>query len=165
MPISVRKPPSFPAVTAPLRAIVTGTLALEALRPGEIALWLTDDAALRELNRRWRGLDRATDVLSFPYGIRAGRVSGDLVISIDRLLEQAKRFRTGPARELTRLVVHGTLHLAGHDHHAAGERRRMRRIEARALCARGAWIAKNPGLERSRRWSAQLARRRKGKTR
>ena len=141
MPISVRKPPSFPAVTAPLRAIVTNTLAFEALRPGEIVVLLTDDAALRELNRRWRGIDRSTDVLSFDYGTRDGRVSGDLVISLDRLNQQARRFRTGPARELARLVVHGTLHLAGHDHHASGERLRMRAIERRALNASRSGLA------------------------
>jgi probable rRNA maturation factor len=135
MPISVGKPRSFPAVTAPVRAIVTATLALEQLRPGEIAVVLTDDAALRSLNRRWRGIDRATDVLSFPYAKRAGRVSGDLAISLDRLREQARRYRTGQARELSRLVIHGTLHLAGHDHHRVGERRRMRVIERRALGA------------------------------
>jgi len=133
MPISVGKPRSFPAVTAPLRAIVTATLALELLRPGEIALVLTDDATSRALNRRWRRIDRATDVLSFDYGTRAGRVSGDLVVSLDRLGAQAKRFRVTPGHELARLVIHGTLHLTGHDHHAAGERRRMRALERKAL--------------------------------
>lgn len=133
MPISVGKPRSFPAVTVPLRAIVTTTLALEKLRAGEIGIVLTDDATSRALNRRWRSIDRATDVLSFDYGTRDGRVSGDLVISLDRLRAQAKRFRVTPGQELARLVIHGTLHLAGHDHHREGERRRMRALERRAL--------------------------------
>jgi probable rRNA maturation factor len=133
MPISVGKPPSFPAVAAPLRAIVTATLALEQFRPGEITVVLTDDETSRALNRRWRRIDRATDVLSFDYGTRAGRVSGDLAISLDRLRAQAKRFRVTPGHELARLVIHGTLHLTGHDHHRDGERRRMRALERRAL--------------------------------
>jgi len=112
---------------------------------GEIAIVLSDDCELRALNRRWRGLDRATDVLSFPYedvGPAAGRsparrrrVSGDLVISLDRVAEQAVRFRVSRGEELARLVVHGTLHLAGLDHHRAGERRHMWAQEDQALRA------------------------------
>jgi len=160
MPISVRKPRSFPAVTAPLGAIVAATLALESLRPGEIALLLTDDEAPRALNRRWRRIDRATDVLSFGYGTRAGRVSGDVVISLDRMAEQARRFRTGPARELARLVIHGTLHLAGHDHHAAAERRAMRALERRAMSASRAHVARLArGFARAARPGAPASRR------
>jgi len=115
---------------------VRTTLALEGCRPGEIAIVLTDDAALRELNRRWRKIDRATDVLSFGYDETTERVvSGDLVISLDRMEEQAVRYRTTRGRELARLVVHGTLHLAGFDHATATERTDMRRRESRALRA------------------------------
>jgi probable rRNA maturation factor len=92
----------------------------------ELSLLLTDDAEIRALNRRWRRLDRATDVLSFPM---AGRLLGDVVISA----ETAAR-RAGPRldRELAFLMVHGVLHLLGHDHRKAAERRRMRARE-RAL--------------------------------
>ena len=140
MPISVRKPPSFPAVAAPLRAIVADTLALEGLRAGEVTVVLTDDTALRDLNRRWRGIDRATDVLSFGDDRRGDRVNGDLVVSFDRVSAQARRYRTSAGRELARLVVHGTLHLAGHDHHRAAERATMRRCERTALRASAAAI-------------------------
>jgi len=131
------------AARAPLAALVRAALALEDLRPGDITIRLTHDAELRELNRRWRGIDRATDVLSFSYdgdGRPAGRTaSGDLVISLDRLAEQARRFRVSPGRELARLVIHGALHLAGLDHHRAAERTHMRSREERAL--RGARTA------------------------
>ena len=133
MPISVKRPRSFPAVLSPLRAIVTRTLALEGLRPGDITVVLTGDEAARDLNRRWRGIDRATDVLSFPYGTARRRVDGDLVISLDRLRAQARRYRVTPARELARLVIHGALHLAGQDHHRMAQRMRMRRSEQAAL--------------------------------
>ena len=93
---------------------------------------LTGDVELRELNRRWRGIDRSTDVLSFPYDTKTA-VSGDLVISVDRVREQAKRYRVSLGRELARLAVHGALHLAGHDHHRAGERRLMRARENAVL--------------------------------
>ena len=141
MPISVAGPRSPRGVSSPLAALVRGTLALEGRRAGEIAIELTGDAELRALNLRWRGLDRATDVLSFgddadgtaasPAGRRP--VHGDLAISMDRVREQARRFRVTRARELARLVVHGALHLAGLDHHTAVERRQMRAREERAL--------------------------------
>lgn len=125
----------------PLRAIIRATLAAEGARAGEIGIRLTDDAELRALNRQWRGIDRATDVLSFPYsGEDDGRVSGDLVISMDRAVAQARRYRVSVGRELARLTIHGTLHLAGHDHHQPGERVRMRRAEARAMRAARAGI-------------------------
>lgn len=145
MPISVGSPRSASGLTRPLAALVRAALAPLRLRPGDIAIRLTGDAELRELNRRWRGLDRATDVLSFSYedGNRpAGpRVSGDLVISLARAEEQARRFRVSNGAELARLVIHGTLHLAGLDHHRAAERRAMRAREEAALVAARSAIA------------------------
>jgi len=116
-----------------MAAVVRAALAAEHRRPGEIAIVLARDPELRGLNRRWRGIDRATDVLSFPYAEQAGRVDGDLVVSLDRLAAQAKRYRVTEARELARLIVHGALHLAGLDHHRAAERRHMRLQERRVM--------------------------------
>src|SRR5439155_18546513 len=123
MPISVRSPER--GLATPLRALVRVALTSQGARSGEIGVVLTDDVEVRALNRQWRGLDRTTDVLSFGYddddrmrarprGARA--VSGDVVISMERAREQARRFRVSEGRELARLVVHGTLHLAGLDH-------------------------------------------------
>jgi probable rRNA maturation factor len=126
-------------LAAPLRTLIRATLALERARAAEIGVLLADDFALRELNRRWRRIDRATDVISFPYFVgtrgRTRLVAGDLAISMDRASDQARRYRVTLGRELARLVVHGTLHLVGHDHHRLAERRRMRSAEARALRA------------------------------
>src|SRR5262245_60882826 len=141
MPISVATPRNFHGLGPALRAIVRRALAAEGRRVGEIAIVLSGDTELRELNRRWRGIDRATDVLSFPYENKTA-VSGDLVISQDRLREQAKRYRVSLGRELARLVVHGALHLAGHDHHRVGERRLMRARENAALRLVRADVAK-----------------------
>src|SRR5262249_35473412 len=159
------KPRSVQGLAAPLRALVAATLAGEGLRPGAIAVVLTDDATLRALNRRWRGIDRATDVLSFDYGagprpaargrrrrgaaglpVASGGASrtvhGDLAISLDRVFAQARRYRVTPGRELARLVVHGALHLAGHDHHESTGRRQMRSRERAALASVRATIAR-----------------------
>ena len=136
MPVSVVSPRGLGAVAAPLRAVVLAALALEGRRAGEVAVVLSDDARLRELNRHWRGLDRATDVLSFGYDDGEGEtVDGDIVVSLERVREQAKRFRATRGRELARVVVHGALHLAGLDHQGGAERRRMRVREDRVLRA------------------------------
>jgi probable rRNA maturation factor len=142
MPISVRSPRSLAGLAPALRALVRAALRSEGRRAGEIGVLLADDATLRSLNHAYRGLDRATDVLSFAYdegqSSGSGRLSpvhGDLVVSMDRVHEQARRFRVTPGEELARLVVHGTLHLAGLDHRHAAERRDMRRREDRALRA------------------------------
>ena len=136
MPVSIVSPRGLKGVAAPLRAVVTAALALEGRRPGEVAVVLADDARLRDLNRRWRGLDRATDVLSFGYDEGGDDVvDGDVVVSLERVREQARRFRTSRGRELARVVIHGALHLAGLDHQASAERRRMRAREDRVLRA------------------------------
>jgi probable rRNA maturation factor len=152
MPISVASPLRIGRIGASLRALVRATLVQERRTPGEISVVLGNDALLRDLNRRYRSLDRTTDVLSFGYDsgakgarraaaaagrgkIRAAPVDGDLVISLDRVAVQARRYRVRPGRELARLVVHGALHLAGLDHHEPAARRLMRRAETRALRA------------------------------
>lgn len=110
----------------------------------EIHLALTDDARIRVLNREYRKKDKATDVLSFPQfhpkeisGRSKKKVDapgpylGDLVISTETTLKQAKEFGVTKRDELTRLVVHGVLHLCGYDHEKvpAAEAQRMRRRE------------------------------------
>ena len=133
MPISVANPLRGPRIALSLRALVRAALSLEDQTPGDIGIVLTGDRTLRELNRRYRRLDRTTDVLSFRYH-DGGRVAhGDVFVSLDRMSEQARRYRVSRGRELARLVVHGVLHLAGLDHHAPAERRYMRRREAQAL--------------------------------
>lgn len=93
------------------------------LADAELSILLTDDAEIRELNRRYRGLDRATDVLSFPMG---GAMLGDVVISAETAARRAPTRREG---EITFLLVHGALHLCGYDHGNPPERRLMRSRE------------------------------------
>lgn len=109
-------------------------LAHEGVDRAEVGLAHGDDAVVRVLNKRYRGMDKATDILSFTY--EDGRdprgkrlLVGDLVVSVPRLLAQARRYRTTPGRELARLLTHGALHLCGHDHVKVGERKRMRARE------------------------------------
>ena len=171
MAVSLNSSVPFAKLAPPLRSIVRAVLAGEGRRGGEIAIVLAGDGELRELNRRWRGIDRATDVISFAYdehepdaGTRP--VAGDLVISLDRVGAQAKRFRVTAGTELARLVVHGVLHLCGHDHARPGERKLMRAREeqalrgVRALAKRldAAWPGENPAARRPARDAARRTR-------
>lgn len=105
-------------------------------RESALSLSLVDDQAIRSLNHRFRGKDTATDVLSFPLddgaaGVTRERLLGDVVISVDTARRQAAGYDAPLQRELYRLLIHGLLHLKGHDHVEADERRTMRREERR----------------------------------
>ena len=155
MPVSVTTPRGLGRTARPLRQLVAQVLRAEGRRVGEIALVLSDDVLLRQINCDWRGIDRATDVISFAYDEHepddsTRPVRGDLLVSLDRVRKQARRYRITPGAELARLVVHGALHLCGHDHTRAGARVRMRRREASALrTARGPVRALEQSLGRS----------------
>jgi probable rRNA maturation factor len=91
---------------------------------GEVAVLVTDNRRLRQLNRQFRGKDRATDVLSFPRP-----EGGDIAVSAEMARANAARYGHPAAEELKILVLHGLLHLAGHDHEA--DDGRMAEIEDR----------------------------------
>ena len=140
MPISIDASAGPRGIATPLRALIALTLRREGRRAGDIGVRLTDDTELRELNHRWRGMDRATDVITFAYDEDAPDaatrpVTGDIVVSMERVLVQAKRYEDTPGTELARLVIHGVLHLVGHDHLKAAERREMRTREDATLAA------------------------------
>jgi probable rRNA maturation factor len=102
----------------------------------ELSIALVDDAAIAELNARYRGIASATDVLSFAQldgevGDRRGALLGDVVVSLDTAAVQARRGRRTLDDEVLRLLIHGTLHLLGHDHERDDEARRMRAEERR----------------------------------
>jgi probable rRNA maturation factor len=83
---------------------------------GEVSVLLTEDEAIRTLNRTYRGKDKATDVLSFPAAETAAGVAGDLVISLETALRQAEERGHSLETEIRVLLLHGLLHLAGYDH-------------------------------------------------
>lgn len=107
----------------------------------EVTITLTDNEAISDLNKTHRGIDAATDVLSFPLisyeegkpDIQAadvnpetGKVSlGDIVISVEKAVEQAEAYGHSFERELAFLAVHGMLHLLGHDHETEPEEAAM----------------------------------------
>lgn len=109
------------------------------LPDAEVSVLFTGDRAMRSLNRRYRGIDRTTDVLSF--SLREGEFShiqpallGDIVVSVPVAARQARDRGHSLRREIERLLVHGLLHLLGHDHERGGkEAEAMRRKEQRLL--------------------------------
>ena len=106
----------------------------------ELSILLTDDAQIQTLNRDYRDKDAPTDVLSFgqlegePF-VMAIPVLGDLVISLETADQQAERLGHSLAAELRVLIVHGLLHLLGHDHIEAEEREQMAAAEDALLAA------------------------------
>ena len=109
--------------------------ALEAVERGgaELTVTVSNDRRLHELNRTYRGKDRPTDVLSFPYDEEEGPI-GDVVISVDRAGAQAAERGHSLQRELELLTLHGTLHVCGFDHETDdGEMDRLERRLRRKL--------------------------------
>ncbi|HKA14944.1 MAG TPA: rRNA maturation RNase YbeY [Myxococcota bacterium] len=116
----------------------------------ELSIALVDDETIADLNARYRGVARATDVLAFSlldgaHAEHRGALLGDVVVSLDTAAVQARRARRTLDDEVLRLLIHGTLHLLGHDHERAAEARRMRAEERRV------WKALQAGEARAQR--------------
>lgn len=110
---------------------------LENLEPDwEVSVSFVNDAAIRALNHQYRGQDEPTDVLSFPQDdLPPGLppILGDIVISLDRAVEQAAEYGHELKREVLYLAIHGFLHLIGYDHQTEAERAVMRDREEKVL--------------------------------
>ncbi|MDP2952357.1 MAG: rRNA maturation RNase YbeY [Chloroflexota bacterium] len=136
----------FPLDEGWLREVIAATLDTQDLPgPVELGLTVTDDAAVQELNRTYRGLDETTDVLSFalqegepfvaaPDGLRH---LGEVAISYAQAARQAEEEGHPPEQEVALLVAHGVLHLLGYDHQEEKEAREMRALEKRILNQKG----------------------------
>jgi probable rRNA maturation factor len=119
------------------RAIGEATEMTDAIaQPSELAVMLCDDAAMRELNARWRGRPEPTNVLSFPAAGRAGTL-GDLAIAYETTAREAQAEGKPFADHLAHLAVHGFLHLLGYDHGSDAEAVAMERLEAAILARLG----------------------------
>lgn len=99
----------------------------------KVKLILCSNAAIRKLNRQYRNMDRATDVLSFTYN--DPDLLGEIYISLQKAGTQARDFGVPFDEEMARLVIHGFYHLLGYDHEKPSERRVMEEKERKALKA------------------------------
>jgi probable rRNA maturation factor len=130
-----------PGATPGLRRAVAAAAAALSTKRAELAIVLTDDSAMRDLNCTWRGKDAPTNVLSFPApgrgggkkGNRAPRALGDIVIAYETTAREARAERKPFGHHLAHLAVHGYLHLAGHDHESDKEAEAMEALEIAIL--------------------------------
>ena len=96
----------------------------------ELSILLCDDGFIQELNRTYREMDKPTDVLSFSMkeGEQLGsnpELLGDVIISVETAVNQAKTARITPLAEVTSLLIHGVLHLLGYEHHTSKDEKKM----------------------------------------
>jgi probable rRNA maturation factor len=149
----------LPDAEAVVRRAIDAAAAVvdDARREGEVAVVLTDDATVRELNRLWRGIDKPTNVLAFPAApvpctpARASRGSagrsianrvmlvplGDIVVAFETTRREAEEEGKPLAAHLAHLTVHGFLHLLGYDHDSTEAALEMERLEAVILARLG----------------------------
>ena len=102
----------------------------------EVSVSFVGDEEIRDLNRDYRGVDKSTDVLSFPMDdefIIVSRILGDVIINTRRVMEQAKELGHSNERELSYLTVHSILHLLGYDHMEDEDKKEMREREKLAM--------------------------------
>lgn len=135
-------------ITRIIRKCIGATLQMEGVNaPCEINVLITNDQGIREINRATRNLDKPTDVLSFPmFSLEAGNFPkdcqsymdpetgkiplGDMAISLERAIAQAKEYGHSSRREIGYLTIHSMLHLLGYDHLDEGpEKAKMRARE------------------------------------
>ena len=128
--------------------VIATTAILEALKQSrakvagiaEVSVVLTDDAEQHELNRQWRGVDKPTNVLSFPqiepFSPVVGLL-GDITLARETLDQEAEELGLTLEAHFTHLVVHGFLHLLGYDHIADDEALKMEGLETQILATLG----------------------------
>ena len=125
-------------VEAAIRAVLRDE-GLDEARDCEVSVLLCDDAKIRDLNKLWRGIDEPTNVLSFPADDVADGFSlyGDLAIAFETTAREAAEEGKSVEAHLSHLVVHGFLHLLGHDHEEDEEAEEMEASERRILAGLG----------------------------
>ena len=146
-----------------LRRVIRAALAAEGVEfPCEVDILFTDDTGIQEINREQRGVDKPTDVLSFPmFELTPGVVPtmedveadpetslvplGDMVLSVERAQAQGEEYGHGSERELAYLAVHSILHLLGYDHLDEGPMKAQMRAREEAILSK-------LGITRERAW-------------
>lgn len=117
---------------------VNGTLAyMKYKKEAEVSVSIVDENEIKKLNKEFRGINKVTDVLSFPIGDKnpeSGEVVlGDIVLCADRIISQAQEYGHTRKRELAFLTCHSMLHLLGYDHIDDNEREKMEELQKNIL--------------------------------
>ena len=127
-----------PEIFRAIKAAAVAALLYEQVdKPSEISVTLTDDEGIHVINRENRGVDRPTDVLSFPIGeldYDTGRIFlGDMVLSLERAEEQSREYGGSFEHEVQYLTVHSVLHLLGYDHLDEGAQKAAMRAREKEI--------------------------------
>jgi probable rRNA maturation factor len=125
---------TWPALTTDIRTAVKATLAAENCK-GDVAVVLSDDASVQILNRDYRGKDKPTNVLSFEAGEEG--MLGDVILAYETVAREAAEQGKTLRNHTLHLVVHGVLHLSGHDHEQNDEAKVMEKQEIAILATLG----------------------------
>ena len=127
---------SLPDLEAICRRALDAGAAQKATQ-GEVAILLTNNTEIQDLNRDWRGKDKPTDVLSFPADPMDKPFLGDIAVAIGVTQDDAETRGIGLDQHLSHLLIHGLLHLLGHDHKDDTEAAEMEALEIAALASLG----------------------------
>jgi probable rRNA maturation factor len=162
--VSDRWKQSAKAKSVVRRAVSRAAAATLATTGAELAIVLTDDSAIRLLNRDWRGVDAATNVLSFPARNGHGHL-GDIILAFETIAREAQSERKPFAHHVAHLAVHGFLHLLGYDHDRDDDAQAMERAEREILRQLAIPDPYRPQLEKPHRAAARNSARKLGKKR
>jgi len=123
-----------PRAEETVRAAIAAVADMLSTAGGEVSIVLTGDSDMQELNRTWRGIDKPTNVLSFPApSPRVGDMLGDIVISYETLKRECGDEGRIFLHHLAHLAVHGFLHLIGYDHNTDAEADAMEALESKIM--------------------------------
>jgi probable rRNA maturation factor len=129
-----------------IKSIAAGALGAIEEKEAELSIYFVDDAQIRNLNYRYRGFDKPTDVLAFSMrdgeALRGAEgILGDVVVSTETAVNQARRFRKDVKDEIALYLIHGVLHLAGYDDTSPSERKKMQKKQKQIFASRGFYEA------------------------
>lgn len=124
---------AFPLDEARLKKAVRTVLKDAGFENGEISIAVVDDDEMHVLNRKYLDHDFPTDVLSFVLEVEEGRLDGEIIVSSDYAAREAKTYGWTADDEILLYVIHGSLHLVGHDDQDPASKQKMREQERRYL--------------------------------
>jgi probable rRNA maturation factor len=141
-----------PLAEQTVRDAIAAAAAALSTSDGEVSIVLTDDQAIRRLNREWRKIDKATNVLSFPAANGGGgeKMLGDIVIAYETLAKECHEEDRVFLHHLAHLTVHGFLHLVGYDHQTDSDADEMEGLESkimRTMKMPDPWLDRDLGRE------------------
>ncbi len=137
--IQIRSPlwEAQPQAAQIMREVLAAAAAMVSTIDGEVGIVLTDDQSIRALNRQWRGIDKPTNVLSFPAAVTQTSVStkffGDIVMAYETLKRESDDENRNFLHHLAHLTVHGFLHLCGYGHNVDAEAEQMEGLESKIM--------------------------------